>query len=87
MYHMKIAFSVDISMERMNTLTEKIDGSRLIAENAMTVYIEQTVPFVPTNEILQQYASTIKSSDISETKLRIEDVRFSHYEIFEEIKD
>ena len=84
LYRMKIIFKADVSLKSINDMTELIDGSHAIMQNAIEMSMEQTVPFVPKQDTLTEYARIIKEN--SETdQLHIEDVRFSHYDFFEEV--
>lgn len=86
LYHMKMVFGVDASMEDLNQFTEFMDSGRLITKDAFHITVEQTVPFVPTQEILHKYEDAIRTKWCPD-KVRIEDVRFLHYELFEQIQE
>ena len=84
LYHMKIIFTLDISDPRLNEITESIDGSHPVLQDAIECALEQTVPFVPTKEILQQYADAIRKGYES-PKRHIEGIRFTRYDFIEPI--
>lgn len=83
-YHMKIIFTLDLSDPLLNEMTEKIDNTHPVVENAIECALEQTVPFVPTKEILQRYMDVIQKG--YETPNRhIDAIRFSRYDFIEPI--
>ena len=84
LYHMKIVFSLSISNPLLNQITEQIDGSHPIIKNAAEIAIEQTIPFIPTKAILQQYADIIKEKYESSNK-HIDNVQFIRYDFIEPI--
>ena len=84
MYHMKIIFGLDISSPELNQLTEMFHGGRYICKDAAEITLDQTVPFVPTKEILDQYAKIIRDK-YPNKKLKAEQVRFLRYDLFEEV--
>ena len=84
LYHMKIIFTLDISDPRLNEITESIDGSHPVLQDAIECALEQTVPIVPTKEILQQYADAIRKGYES-PKRHIEGIRFTRYDFIEPI--
>lgn len=94
MYHMKIIFGIDASLSAMKQICAMTNTPPSIMHNVYEVAIEQTVPFVPTQEHLNQYANAIRENYAKNAQkstaggyLVIEDVHFLRYELFEELEN
>ena len=85
LYHMVIVFSIDTSEKTLKQFLETMGEAYPVLENAVQMRIEQTVPFVPTKEILQKYADTIQETYKSGS-ITAEHVAFSHYDVFEQVE-
>lgn len=87
-YHMIMVFNIDISLRDINKITQTLDGGRFVIQDALTMTIEQTVPFVPTQENLKEYEKALVDSiNKTETTYHAERAHFQHYEVFEPIPD
>ena len=86
LYHMKLVFSIDLSSPTLNKMTELIDGSHTVLQNAMEFELEQTVPFIPDNKVLEQYQEIIKKGYESDNR-HIENIRFVRYDFIEPIPE
>lgn len=85
-YHMKMIFGVSTSITSLNEFLKHInEDNHPVQKNAFSVTVEQTIPFVPTQEILEKYAQAIKDS-YTNKDFTVEDVQFLHYDVFEEVK-
>ena len=87
-YHMKMVFGVSLSVKSLNEFLEAVgEKAHPVSENAAQVTIEQTVPFVPTPEILAKYAEIIKESYSKNDKITVESAKFLHYTEFDAIPE
>lgn len=91
LYHMKMVFNIDVSITSLNKMLSLFqtvpvchERDRMIAKNAFQIEIEQTMSCVPTKDILDQYADSIKKEKTI-GEFTIENVTFAHYKFFEEI--
>ena len=84
LYHMKLVFSLDLSEPTLNEMTEKIDGSHVVLKDAMECTLEQTVPFIPDEHILEEYMKTISKGYESPTR-HVENIRFVRYDFVKPI--
>ena len=85
LYHMIMAFSADISLRELFEHAKETGGS-YPALRSVSVKLEQTVPFKPDEAMLQNYCQAIMETYPKE-KLHIENVKFDHYELLEEIDE
>lgn len=85
LYTMKIVFALDVSSKKLNDIMPA--NQKPVCSNAIECAIEQTVPFIPTEEILNKYANTIKESYATKPHMQIENVRFLRYDYLYEIDD
>lgn len=87
-YHMIMVFDIDVSLRDINKITQMLDGGRFIMQNALTMTIEQTVPFVPTQENLRQYEEALVDGiNKSDTTYHAERAHFRHYKLFEPVSE
>lgn len=82
MYNMSIVYSLDLSSKSLNMMTELIDNTHYVTKNAATCTITQSLPSVPTKELLEKYAAIIKEQ-YTNTEIKVENVSFSHFAKFE----
>lgn len=78
-YEMKLNFKADMGVASMDDFLEHMGMHELpTLENAMTLSIEQTVPFIPDETMIKAYAKTLKETKLD--KLVVRDIRFDGYE-------
>ena len=80
---MKMNFLLDMGIAEINHLLEMCGGDKVFIENALNVSIEQTVPFIPTDEHLQKYCEILKKNYTNE-KVECIECRFAGYEYLTE---
>lgn len=81
-YDMKMLFKLSVSIKELNAITENLDKSKLVCEDALTLELTITLPVIPTKEMIEQYADVLKQSfnDDTKNKLYAEKVTFVGYE-------
>lgn len=82
MYHMKLAYALDVSDPGLNAITELVDGTHVVLHDAGTCTIELTADEIPDETQLKKYADAIVASR-SPNGPKIESARFSHYAMIE----
>lgn len=87
MYKMKMVFSIDISLKAMNEMTQRIDGGRFVAANAMQITLQQTVPFIPNKEQITQYEQILFNGLKENQAIQPEKVTFHHYDYIYQIEE
>lgn len=86
-YKMCLLFKLSLGLKAVNDITAACGFSeKLIAENIATIKMRQTVPFIPTDEIIAEYAQTIKDNYVSD-KFTCESCTFDGYEYLYPIKN
>lgn len=85
MYNMKMNFSLSVAPAALNELSSICGMPDLIVLNDAAIFsMTQTVPFIPNDDALSQYAEAIKLT-LSE-KTTITSCNFSGYEFFKEVE-
>lgn len=84
MYKMAIVYSLDLAPKGLTDLLSQIGASgTLVFTNAREITIEQTVPFIPDQVILQCYADILKGTVFGD--FSVEDAHFVGYKYLEPI--
>lgn len=80
LYKMCMKFKLTVGFKAINDIAATCGFSeKLVAKNAITVSVTQTVPFIPTDDIIAQYEHAIKEHyDVK--GLSIESCKFDGYE-------
>lgn len=86
-FHMRIVFGIDISSPSLNKMTKQLLGGQIVMKDAMEVAIEQTVPFVPTDEVLAEYAEAIKYNCNTSGLFHMENVQFKRYDFIKPVDE
>lgn len=89
LYEMKMLFNVDLEPKEINDLTEMCGFSeKMVLQNAKTVELTQTQPFIPNEEDIQKYVEAIMNTYDPDgtTKIGIHACRFVGYEYIYVVK-
>lgn len=79
LYKMCMKFKLTVGFKSINDIARICRVPEPIAKDAITVSITQTVPFIPTDDIIAQYEHTIKKHyDVD--SLSIKSCKFDGYE-------
>jgi len=77
-YKMELIFKLSVSDITLNNVTELLSRDHIIIPDAFDIKVEMTLPFVPSEAQIEEYAETIKAQKEIGGKL-IEQVRFDGY--------
>lgn len=77
-YKMELIFKLSVSDITLNNMTKLLSQDRIIIPDAFDIKVEMTLPFVPSEAQIEEYAETIKQQKEIGGKL-IEQVRFDGY--------
>lgn len=68
LYDMRLTFSLDLGLKDINSIAKSAGiHEKMLVRNAQKMKLTQTVPFIPNEEILQEYADVIKNNYQSES--------------------
>lgn len=68
LYEMRLTFSLDLGPKDINSIAENAGiHEKMLVRNAQKMKLTQTVPFIPDEETLQEYANVIKNNYQSES--------------------
>lgn len=85
-YEMKMLFSASVGLREINDILWQTGcNDTLQVKDAISVSIEQTVPFVPSEEYLQKVAEAIKDN-YSTRDINITECHFTGYEYIREVE-
>lgn len=81
-YKMQLRFSLSIGFSRLNNMLEECGFSeKTIAKNAISMTMQQVVPFVPDPETIDIYKETIKENyNKDHPDMNIHDIKFEGYD-------
>lgn len=68
LYEMRLTFSLDLGLKDINSIAKSAGiHEKMLVKNAQKMKLTQTVPFIPNEETLQEYANVIKNNYQSES--------------------
>lgn len=80
LYRMKIRFKADAGINEINNILAQLgDEGKMLSRNAVTLTMEQTVPFVPDGTTLEHYAKVLQEG-YSQKNVTLYNARFDGYE-------
>lgn len=85
MYEMELRFKLTMGFKEVNEIAHLCGfKEKLVAKDAITVTMKQTVPFIPNEETIKQYAEVIKKG-YNGKELTCEECVFDGYTYIREI--
>ena len=80
LYEMRMRFTADGGLKSLDDFMSAMgDTGKFSAKKIVTLHMEQTVPFIPDDDILAKYAEALRSS-YSNGDIVLREVRFDGYE-------
>lgn len=82
LYSMKLRFKADAGIKELETLTAACGFKEVpVAVDAVTLHMEQVVPFIPDDRTLDKYASILlEGYNKAHPDIRLHSLRFDGYE-------
>lgn len=82
MYEMSMRFVGDAGLKSINDMLSYCGlQDRVIAEQAVTLRIEQVVPFIPDDDTIQKYIQVLTEAHAeSKSEITVENIRFDGYD-------
>ena len=84
-YEMEMVFSASVGLKKINSILDNIAfAEKLQVQDALSISLKQTLPFVPDDNYIQQIAGVIKDNYETD-EINITQIRFVGYKYLRQI--